>query len=167
MHGISAYPPERAVFLQEQANDSYNAAVYFFAKYVAEIPFQMLFPTVLDLITYFMMHLYRSPGAFFVNWFILVLLATFGYTFGLMFATFFESSTTAFAIVPVIFLPMLVVAGLFANTQRTGSLLGLAELSLVPPPCVPRRLRQRVPEAARHLRPRHASVHVSQWRGRH
>ncbi|KAF8277999.1 hypothetical protein TcBrA4_0118820 [Trypanosoma cruzi] len=65
-----------------------------------------------------MMHLYRSPGAFFVNWFILVLLATFGYTFGLMFATFFESSTTAFAIVPVIFLPMLVVAGLFANTQR-------------------------------------------------
>ncbi|EAN89676.1 putative ABC transporter [Trypanosoma cruzi] len=118
MHGISAYPPERAVFLQEQANDSYNAAVYFFAKYLAEIPFQMLFPTIFDLITYFMMHLYRSPGAFFVNWFILVLLATFGYSFGLMFATFFESSTTAFAIVPVIFLPLLVVAGLFANTQR-------------------------------------------------
>ncbi|RNF00480.1 ATP-binding cassette protein subfamily G, member 4 [Trypanosoma rangeli] len=118
MHGISAYPPERAVFLQEQANGFYNAFVYFAAKYAAEIPFQVLFPTIFDLVAYFMIHFYRSPGAFFVHWFLLVILATLGYSFGLMFATFFESATTAFAIIPVIFLPLFIVAGLFANTKR-------------------------------------------------
>ncbi|RNF22251.1 ABC transporter [Trypanosoma conorhini] len=65
-----------------------------------------------------MIHFYRSPGAFFMHWLILVLLATLGYSFGLMFATFFESATTAFALVPMIFLPLLIVAGLFANTKR-------------------------------------------------
>ncbi|ORC88154.1 ABC transporter [Trypanosoma theileri] len=118
MNGISVYPPERAVFLQEQANDSYNAFVYFAGKYMAELPFQILFPTLFDIISYFMIHFHRSAGAFFVNWFILVLLATLGYSFGLMFATFFDTATTAFALVPTILLPLFVVAGLFANTSR-------------------------------------------------
>ncbi|KEG12636.1 putative ABC transporter [Trypanosoma grayi] len=118
MHGVSVYPPERAVFLQEQANDSYNAFIYFIGKYAAEMPFQIIFPTVFDLIAYFMIHFYRSADAFFVHWFILVLISTLGYSFGLMFATFFETSTTAFALLPVIFLPLFIVAGLFANTER-------------------------------------------------
>ncbi|KAH9600687.1 ABC transporter-like [Trypanosoma melophagium] len=118
MHGIAAYPPERAVFLQEQANDSYNAFLYFAGKYFAELPFQILFPTIYEIISYFMIHFYRSPAAFFVHWFILILLSTLGYSFGLMFATFFDTATTAFALVPVILLPLFLVAGLFANTAR-------------------------------------------------
>ncbi|KAG5509119.1 hypothetical protein JKF63_06128 [Porcisia hertigi] len=118
MNGIAAFPPERAVFLQEQANDAYNAYIYFLAKNVAELPWQILFPTVFDLIAYFMIHFYRSAGAFFVHWFILVLLGNFGYAFGLMFATFFKESQAAFAMVPLILLPLLIVSGMFANTDR-------------------------------------------------
>lgn len=118
MVGIAAFPPERAVFLQEQANDAYNAYIYFVAKNVAEFPFQVLFPTVFNLIAYFMIHFVRKADAFFVNWFILVLISNFGYAFGLMFATFFKESQAAFAIVPVILLPLFIVSGMFANTER-------------------------------------------------
>ncbi|KAG5482727.1 hypothetical protein CUR178_06764 [Leishmania enriettii] len=118
MNGIAAFPPERAVFLQEQANDAYNAYTYFLAKNLAELPWQILFPTVFDLIVYFMIHFHRSADAFFVHWFILVLLANLGYAFGLMFATFFKDSQAAFAMVPIVLLPLFIVAGLFANTDR-------------------------------------------------
>ena len=118
MNGIASFPPERAVFLQEQANDAYNAYTYFLAKNAAEFPWQLLFPTVFDIIAYFMIHFYRSAGAFFVNWFILVLLGNFGYAFGLMFATFFKESQAAFAMVPLVLLPLFIVSGMFANTDR-------------------------------------------------
>ncbi|XQJ25948.1 ATP-binding cassette protein subfamily G, member 4, putative [Leishmania guyanensis] len=118
MNGIAAFPPERAVFLQEQANDAYNAYTYFLAKNAAELPWQILFPTLFDLIAYFLIHFHRSADAFFVHWFILVLLANLGYAFGLMFATFFKQSQAAFAMVPLILLPLFIVAGLFASTDR-------------------------------------------------
>lgn len=35
MNGVAAFPPERAVFLQEQANDTYNAFIYYFGKNLA------------------------------------------------------------------------------------------------------------------------------------
>lgn len=118
MLGIASFPPERAVFLQEQANDTYNAFIFYAAKNLAELPWQCLFPTVFELITYFMIHFYRSAGAFFVNWFIIVLIANLGYSFGLMFATFFKESQAAFAMVPLILLPLFIVSGMFANTAR-------------------------------------------------
>lgn len=118
MNGIASFPPERAVFLQEQANDAYNAYVFYVAKVTAELPWQVLFPTVYSIFVYFMIHFVRTAPAFFVFWGILVTLANFGYAFGLMFATFFRNAQAAFAMMPLIFLPLFVVAGLFANTAR-------------------------------------------------
>ncbi|EPY22344.1 ATP-binding protein cassette protein subfamily G, member 4 [Strigomonas culicis] len=118
MNGIAAFPPERAVFLQEQANDAYNAFIYYAAKNAAEFPFQLLFPTIFVLFTYFMLHFVRTAAAFFVNWFITVLMGIFGYVFGLMFATFFKESQAAFAIIPAVLLPLFIVSGMFANTDR-------------------------------------------------
>eukprot|EP00796_Vickermania_ingenoplastis_P001342 gene1342-783_t len=118
MNGIASFPPERAVFLQEQANDAYNAYIYYLAKVTAELPWQILFPTVYSVIFYWMVHFVRTAPAYFVNWGILVVLSNFGYAFGLMFATFFQNSQAAFAMVPLILLPLFVVSGMFANTSR-------------------------------------------------
>lgn len=118
MNGISAFPPERAVFLQEQANDSYNAYIYYLGKITAELPWQLLFPTVYTIIAYFMIGFVRTAPAFFICWGIITCLGNFGYAFGLMFATFFRNAQAAFAVMPLIFLPLFVVSGLFANTAR-------------------------------------------------
>ncbi|KAG8341218.1 putative ABC transporter ABC 2 type transporter [Trypanosoma vivax] len=118
MHGITAYPPERAVFLLEQSTDSYSALMYVLGKFIAEVPFQIVFPTAFVIMTYFMVNLYNSVAAFFVYWFILVQHAITSYVFGMMFATFFKSPTTSFSLVPVVFIPLLIVTGLYANTER-------------------------------------------------
>ncbi|CCD12068.1 unnamed protein product [Trypanosoma congolense IL3000] len=118
MYGIDAYPSERAVYLQEQSTDSYNALNYVIAKLVAEAPFQIAFPTLYVLITYFVIGFYSSFSAFIVHWFLLVQLALTSYSFGVAFATFLKSAKTSYALLPVVFLPLIIVAGLYANTDR-------------------------------------------------
>lgn len=118
MYGAAAYPPERAVYLQEQSTDSYNALTYVLAKFIAETAFQVAFPTAFALITYFTIGFYASFSAFMVHWFLLVQLALTAYAFGLAFATFFKSINTTYALLPVVFLPLIIVTGLYANTER-------------------------------------------------
>jgi len=118
MSGISSFPPERAVFLMEQSNEMYSPWTYFFAKTVAETPFQIVFPTLFVCILYFMIGLHQSAEAFFLFLVIIVSLANCGHAFVLFAAAFFDSPEAAMAFTPMVILPMFVVAGLFANNSR-------------------------------------------------
>eukprot|EP00796_Vickermania_ingenoplastis_P001340 gene1340-781_t len=117
-NGIASFPAERAVFLQEQANDAYNAYIYYLAKVTAELPWQILFPTIYACVTYFLIHYVREVSAFFISLGIQVVLSNFAYSFGVMFATFFEDYATSFAMIPLVMLPLFLVSGLFASTER-------------------------------------------------
>ncbi|CCW67782.1 unnamed protein product [Phytomonas sp. Hart1] len=116
--GVSSFATERPIFLREQATCTYNASIFFVTKALAELPFQILFPSVLCTITYFMMHLYRSADAFFSYLFIMILFANLGYSLGLFIASFFKDAQVAFAVMPAIMLPLFITAGLFSNTER-------------------------------------------------
>lgn len=118
MNGVATFPPERAVFLMEQANDSYNAFIYFLAKTIAEFPFQLLFPLLFSVIVYWMLGLYPSAAAFFVFLFIIEMVSNTAYSFGLLATAFFPTVQVAMTFIPIIILPMMIVAGLFANTDR-------------------------------------------------
>jgi len=118
MNGLATFPPERGVFLIEQISGSYNAHVYHLAKVVAELPFQIIFPTIYIVIVYFMSHLTRSASAFFLFWVDILLLSNTGSAFGTMMASIFPKVEVALTVAPVAVLPLMVVAGLFANTAR-------------------------------------------------
>ena len=118
MAGLASFPPERNVFLHEQESESYNPYIYFLSKTFAEIPFQIMYPTLFSCVIYFMIGLAQSPEAFFIFLLILVLLSNVGNAFGIFVAAFFQSTEVAFAFVPIVFLPLMLVAGLFANTSR-------------------------------------------------
>lgn len=118
MSGLASFPPERAVFLMEQSSESYSAWSYSLAKSVAEFPFQIVFPTLFSCIAYFMIGFYESASAFFAFWILVVLLANCAYSFGLMCASVFPTAEAAFAAVPIVVMPLSIVAGLFANTSR-------------------------------------------------
>lgn len=118
MSGLASFPPERAVFLMEQGAEAYSAWAYSAAKSIAELPFQIIFPTIFTCIAYFMMGFVETASAFFAFWIIVVLLANTGYSFGLMCASVFPTAEAAFAAVPLVFMPLSIVAGLFANTDR-------------------------------------------------
>lgn len=118
MSGVAAFPPERAVFLMEQSSENYSAWIYAFAKNLAELPFQIFFPTIFAAVEYFMLKLVETPEQFFIHWFLLVLIANMGYTFGMCAASVFPTAEVSMAVVPIVMLPTMIVAGLFANSSR-------------------------------------------------
>ena len=118
MTGLNIFPPERSVFLHEQAAETYNPHVYFIAKMIAELPFQIGFPTLFTCIVYFMIGLAHSAEAFFIFLMFCILLSNLGSAFGIFAGAFFKSTDVAFAVVPLIFFPLTIVAGFFANTSR-------------------------------------------------
>lgn len=118
MIGVSSFPPERAVFLMEQSSENYSAWVYCLAKNVAELPFQILFPTLYTCIIYFMVGFAASVEAFFKMLLMLIIIGNLGYSFGLMMASVLPTAEMGIMAVPTIMLPLSVVAGLFANSDR-------------------------------------------------
>ena len=118
MNGIVAFPAERAVFLMESSNDAYNPWVYYVAKLVAEIPVQTLWSIIFACICYFMMDLVATAEAFFIALFIVVSSGNCGYAFGILLSAFFPKAEVAMTIAPLVIMPMILVSGLFANTDR-------------------------------------------------
>jgi len=106
------------VFLMEQSSEMYHPSLYVFAKFTAEVPSQLFFVTVTCCITYFMIDLYRSVGTFFVFFCILQLLGLCGYAFGVMASAVLPTADAALIFAPLIIMPLAMVGGLFANTER-------------------------------------------------
>lgn len=118
MSALAVFPPERAVFLQEQSSSMYGAGTYYLAKVIAEIPLNIVFPTVYVIITYFSWGLAPGATAFFNHYAIALCISYCGNAFGLMAAAMFPSTEIAMTMTPLFLMPMLLVGGLFANTER-------------------------------------------------
>jgi len=118
LSSIAIFPPERAVFLQEQTNSMYSAGLYYVSKWIAEFPIVFVLPLLYSIITYFSWDLARSPAAFFNFWVTLEILAHIGNAFGLLLASLFPRPEIAMTLAPLTLMPQLLVGGLFANTDR-------------------------------------------------
>eukprot|EP00758_Cryptobia_borreli_P012228 Tbor_TRINITY_DN5728_c0_g2::TRINITY_DN5728_c0_g2_i1::g.20010::m.20010 len=118
MPAIHAFPSERAIFLLEQRAEMYNPIWYVIAKAVAELPAVWGFTTVLVVITYFMVGFYMSASTFFVFLLLMLLSSTCSFAFGIFISTMFKKAEVSIIIGPLIILPMTIVAGLLANTER-------------------------------------------------
>ncbi|CUG92291.1 ABC transporter, putative [Bodo saltans] len=116
--GVAVFPPERAVFLMEQSSESYNAFAYALAKTVAELPFQIGFPVVFTGTFYFMVGFVATAEAFFKMLLVIILAGNLGYSFGLMAASVLPTAEAAITLVPMVIMPMGLVGGLFANSDR-------------------------------------------------
>jgi ABC-type multidrug transport system ATPase subunit len=118
MNAIAIFPPERAVFLQEQTNNTYNAVLYYFSKVVAETPFLVGLATLFLIITYWSWGL--APGAvpFFNCLAIAVVQRNIANAFGLFAASLFPRPEITMTLTPLMLMPQMLVAGLFVNTER-------------------------------------------------
>ena len=118
MSALAIFPPERAVFLMEMTNDSYSAFLYYLSKIVAEFPLLMIFPTLYMIIIYWSLDLASGATPFFTAWFIAWCVSYCGNAFGMFAASLFPKPEIAMAITPVMLMPLFIVGGLFANTDR-------------------------------------------------
>ncbi|CUI11978.1 ABC transporter, putative, partial [Bodo saltans] len=116
--GIASFPPERAVFLMEQSSENYSAWAYSLAKNISELPFQIGFPIIFTSTMYFMIGFAETPKAFFKMLLLIIMIGNQGYSFGIFMASLFPTPQISMAALPVVMLPLALVSGLFANSDR-------------------------------------------------
>ena len=118
MPGLTTFSPERAVFLMEQSSEMYHPSLYVIAKFTAESFSQIFFTAFFTTVVYWMVDLHNSASTFFIYFFIMQLVGLCGYSFGVMTSAIFPSADAALIFAPVIIMPLMIVGGLFANTER-------------------------------------------------
>jgi len=53
MSVVLTFPAERAVFLREYSANMYSVSAYYFGRSTTEVPFVVLFPTLMSFISYY------------------------------------------------------------------------------------------------------------------
>jgi len=127
MPGLMAFPPELAVFLQDQANGLYGPNAFYWAKSIVELPVNTISPALFTIIVYFMSGLGVPYGGdesdratnFFRHFCVIICLSYTANALGLLLGAFAgRKPEAAFVYAPLVIMPQAFVAGLFANTDR-------------------------------------------------
>ena len=105
-------PQERASFLREYANGSYGVGLYYWAKSLSELPFNILFPIIFGTISYWLVGLRVDAGAFFTNMAAIIVVSNVAQSVGLIVSVGLDIEQ-AITLFPVVNIPAMLVGGLF------------------------------------------------------
>ncbi|CAD8196359.1 unnamed protein product [Paramecium octaurelia] len=119
MQVVLGFAVEREVFLREENSKLYSAFSYFIGKQFVEVPFCILQPLILQLISYWMIG-YNDQDASIViiNFFICILLCICSNSLGLMVGCAFRDIKLALTAVPIIMMPVILLSGYMANSKN-------------------------------------------------
>uniref|UniRef100_A0A1B6F7Y9 ABC transporter domain-containing protein n=1 Tax=Cuerna arida TaxID=1464854 RepID=A0A1B6F7Y9_9HEMI len=116
MPTICTFPKEADVFLREQSNNWYPIRAYYFAKILADLPLQIICPTIFVAVGWYMtgqpLVLYR----FGMLWLVSVLVAILAQTIGNACGAALTVETALF-IVPSSTIPVLLLSGFFVTMK--------------------------------------------------
>ena len=114
------FPAEKEIFFREVSGKLYNSYVYFFTRYLAELP-GLILPSVISCaILFHLLGLSEEPTALFIYFAANCLLSFAGGNMGLLIGLGFSSTQTAVGLLPLIMIPIMLFGGL------------LQKLSLIP-----------------------------------
>eukprot|EP00027_Filamoeba_sp_ATCC50430_P019093 CAMPEP_0168569962 /NCGR_PEP_ID=MMETSP0413-20121227/16461_1 /TAXON_ID=136452 /ORGANISM="Filamoeba nolandi, Strain NC-AS-23-1" /LENGTH=655 /DNA_ID=CAMNT_0008602541 /DNA_START=78 /DNA_END=2045 /DNA_ORIENTATION=- len=114
---VNTFPAERVLFYREHANNMYSMPAFFFSKIFADLPFQLLYPTIFSIISYFMVGFQSSR--FVVFWLLVLLIANVGASMGLLVGIKAKDATTAISSVPLVVIPFMLFSGFLINVNST------------------------------------------------
>ncbi|XP_027197959.2 protein white-like [Dermatophagoides pteronyssinus] len=114
---INTFCSELPIFLREYNNGMYRVDAYFLAKMFSELPYQIIFPTILVSLLYYMIGFYDSFSSFLMFIFISNLIANCGISFGYMISCLSSSTKMAIALSSPLILPLLLFGGFFINNS--------------------------------------------------
>jgi len=115
---LLTFAQERTMFIQDMTNDLYSAHLYYWSKVVVEFPIHITVPTLYVIIIYFMTDLVRTAAQFFIFLLIVIVLSYTAQALGMLLSAIFKKAEVALALGPMIAMPLVLVAGLLANTAR-------------------------------------------------
>lgn len=119
MPTVLTFPEELSVFMKERANGWYSCGIYYIAKTLADIPFQVIFPAIYGAIIYYMNAQVYSLWRFTHFIIMLVLVALTSQSHGMLVSAFFmEDATAAVFFAPIASIPTLLFAGFFVRMRN-------------------------------------------------
>jgi ATP-binding cassette subfamily G (WHITE) protein 1 len=119
---ILKVPLERKVLFREHLNHWYSLKAYYLAKLLADIPFQIIFPTVYFVIVYFMTGQPLSLQRFSMLLCVTICTSLVGQGVGLFFGTALSIQSAVF-LGPTCAIPLFLFAGYFINLNSVPSYL--------------------------------------------
>lgn len=114
---VNTFCSELSIFLREHNDGMYRVDTYFLSKQAAELPFQILMPTVLVMILYQMIGFNSSMESYLLFLFVSNLIANCGISFGYMISCMSSSTKMAIALSSPLILPLLLFGGFFINNN--------------------------------------------------
>jgi len=116
---VAVYALERNAVAHEHSNNTYSLFSYYFSKFFAELPFQIMFPTVFTVITYWVVGLDTEFQKFLIFLAAIILVANIGQSIGLLVGTVVKDIAIANGILPLIVIPFVLFGGFFLNQNST------------------------------------------------
>ncbi|KAF0691734.1 Aste57867_17098 [Aphanomyces stellatus] len=116
---FDAVPKELPIMLREYNGGLYHTWVWYFAKNVSELVFQIFFPVLFLVPVYFMVGFGGDVGVFFSFYIFLVLTSSAAVGLGYMVGCITRRADIAQIVGIVIILPLMIFGGLFLNANNT------------------------------------------------
>jgi len=114
---LMAIPLELPIFIREHQNCWYSLDMYYLAKICADVPFQIIFPTISSVIVYFMTGQPLELSRFFLYLTTNIIISFVGGAFGFMVGTFTPNAELAAYTGPILLIPMFLFAGFFVKSK--------------------------------------------------
>jgi len=116
---LTLFPSEKLVFIKEYASGAYGSLTYFLAKVITEGPFNFGIPFIYSIIVYFMTGLRQDEGMihFGIFYLTLILVSNGATAIGLVISTSISNLNIALLVSPLVFIPMMLFGGFFANND--------------------------------------------------
>jgi ATP-binding cassette subfamily G (WHITE) protein 2 len=112
---VFLFAAERTVFLRQYSSGLLDVLPYFLFRTLAELPKLMLAPTCFSCVFYFIVNLRYDAGAFFKFVLTMCTQAYAGFVFGVFVVVAVPDPATALQILPVLFIPLMLLSGLLIS----------------------------------------------------
>ncbi|XP_065078451.1 ATP-binding cassette sub-family G member 4-like isoform X2 [Ochlerotatus camptorhynchus] len=111
------FPSEAKIFVREHLNNWYSLEAYYLAKFFADIPLQLICPTLFVSIGYYLTGQPLEPMRFGMFWAMCLLLGIFAQTVGLLSGAAFDIQMATF-FVPSLSIPAMLFSGYFIKSYE-------------------------------------------------
>ncbi|KII72103.1 Protein white [Thelohanellus kitauei] len=115
---IFVIPAELAVFRREHSKGLYYTWIYFVTKTLVDIPVFTLMPSIMILITYFMIGFNQTVKSYFSFWLTLVLVSLVATSFGYLISALTSKYETASALAAPLMIPFMIFGGFMIRTKN-------------------------------------------------
>ncbi|KAJ9515493.1 hypothetical protein QJQ45_016484 [Haematococcus lacustris] len=112
---LFTFPDEFRMLTKERPSGMYKLSAYYIARTGADLPIEILYPTLFVVVVYWFGGLRPEAGAFFGNWLSMLLVVLVAQGWGLLIGGLFMVPKTAQTVTTVIMLSLMLVGGYYVR----------------------------------------------------